>query len=437
MTEAAGGANAGVRAGANGRRAGRTRGAAGDQAAAGRRARTGVLLVNTGTPEEPTPAAVRAYLGRFLMDPRIAPMNRVLWWCILHLFILPKRAVASAEKYQAIWTPEGSPLIVAHERLSQGLAAYYRERGLDVEVHFAMSYSAPTLPHAVRDLRASGCDSLVVLPLYPQSAYSTTGAVSDGVARAVRKARFKGEVTVIDNYHDDPVYLRAIAASVKRAGFEVDSDDRLLFSFHSIPLSDIERGDTYELQTGATSLGVANELGLERRRWTVAYQCRFDKGREWLAPFASQKLASWAESGARSRVFMVCPNFAVDCLETLYDVERELKPGYLAALRAAGAGAEGKGGAGAKRETSVPRVAKGAGAQGEPGAVRMAKGAGAHAARAVREAPEVREAFTYVPCLNKSKAHLRVLAHVLAPYVGDALDEDRAGAAESARKDER
>ncbi|WP_165173510.1 ferrochelatase [Adlercreutzia sp. ZJ242] len=399
MTEAAGRAHAGASIGSGGRRAGRARGAAGTGAAAGGCAKTGVLLVNTGTPEEPTPAAVRAYLGRFLMDPRIAPMNRVLWWCILHLFILPKRAVASAEKYRAIWTPEGSPLIVAHERLSQGLAAHYRERGLDVEVRFAMSYSEPTLPHAVRDLRASGCDSLVVLPLYPQGAYSTTGAVSDGVARAVRKARFKGEVAVIDSYHDDPVYLRAIAASVRRAGFDVDSDDRLLFSFHSIPLSDIERGDTYELQAGATSLGVANELGLERRRWTVAYQCRFDKGREWLAPFASQTLASWAKSGARSRVFMVCPNFAVDCLETLYDVERELKPGYLAALRAAGASAEGK-----------------------ADAARVAKRAGAHTAPGASAAPAAHEAFTYVPCLNKSKAHVRVLAHVLAPYVGDALD---------------
>lgn len=351
------------------------------------RGKTGVLLVNTGTPEAPTPAAVRAYLARFLMDPRIAPMSRVPWWLILHLFILPKRSVASAEKYRAIWTPEGSPLVVTHEKLKDGLAAYYRQRALNVEVRAAMSYGKPALADAVRELADAGSTSLVVLPLYPQSAYSTTGAVSDGVKRAVRKARFTGEVTIVDNYHDDPVYLRAIAASVRRAGFDASSDDRLLFSFHSIPLADIEAGDTYELQAGATSLAVANELGLERRRWSVAYQCRFDKGRTWLSPFTRSTLASWAESGARSRVFVVCPNFAVDCLETLYDVERELKPEYLAAMRAAGAGL------------------------------------GSAAADADAGAPVMRDdAFTYVPCLNKSKAHLRVLAHVLAPYVGDEVD---------------
>lgn len=338
--------------------------------------RVGVLLVNTGTPEAPTPQAVKKYLSEFLMDPRIAPMNRVVWRFILHFAILPKRSQASAEKYCAIWTDEGSPLLATHKRLAAGLSDYYRERGENVAVRFAMSYSNPTISTAVSELAAEGCTSLVVLPLYPQSAFSTTGAVSDGVARAVRKTRWKGSVTIVDNYHDDPDYVRAIAASIKHAGFNPDSDDRLMFSFHSIPLVDIEAGDTYELQAGATSLAVASELGLDRRRWTVGYQCRFDKGRAWLSPFTRTTLDSWAETGGNERVFLVCPNFAVDCLETSYDVAHEIEPGYRAR----------------KREHD-----------------------------GVEPAPD---AFTYVPCLNKSKAHLRVLAHVLKPHVEGASHDE-------------
>ena len=206
-----------------------------------------------------------------------------------------------------------------------------------------------------------------MLPLYPQSAYSTTGAVSDGVKRALRKARWDVPCDIIDNYHDDPTYIRAIAASIEHAGFQPDADDKVLFSFHSIPLADIETGDTYELQTGASSLAVAGELGIDRNRWTIGYQCRFDKGREWLSPFTRDVLARWAEAGV-GRVFFVCPNFAVDCLETLYDIEHELKPHYFDCLRKAG------------------------------------------------QTPDARS-FLYVPCLDRSRAHLKVLADVLHPYL--------------------
>ncbi|MCI8468817.1 MAG: ferrochelatase [Eggerthellaceae bacterium] len=325
--------------------------------------RIGVLLVNTGTPDEPTPRAVRRYLSKFLMDKRIRPMNPVGWWLILHLCILPKRGVASAEKYRAIWTDEGSPLAVAQAKLARGLDARFADEGRDVVVRQAMSYGRPTEAEAVRELREAGCSRLVVLPLYPQSAFSTTGAVTDGVSRALRRVRWDVPCQVIEDYHDDPVYARALAAAARNAGFDPspESDDRLLFSFHSIPLADIEAGDTYELQAGASSLAIAGELGIDRRRWTIGYQCRFDKGRTWLSPFTKGTLATWAETSPDPRVFLMCPNFAIDCLETLYDVDYEIAPAY----RAAGG-----------------------------------------------------RSITFVPCLNSSKAHLKVLAHVLEPYLG-------------------
>lgn len=327
----------------------------------------GILLVNTGTPDEPSPRAVRKYLARFLMDPRIAPMNRVAWWLILHLFILPKRGRVSAAKYAKIWTDEGSPFTIAHENLVCGLAEQLAEEGFNVVVRSAMSYSAPFVSDVLRALEEAGCTRLVVLPLYPQSAHSTTKAVSDAVTRELCYTDWRVPYTIVDNYHDVPTYVRAITASIRQAGFEIDSDDKVLFSYHSIPLADIEKGDTYEVQTGASSVQIANELGIERDRWAIGYQCRFDKGREWLSPFMSDVLARWASSDV-GRVFFVCPNFAVDCLETLYDIEHELKPFYFEEIKKAG---------------RVPQDAE----------------------------------FIYVPCLDRSRAHVEVLADVLRPYL--------------------
>lgn len=331
------------------------------------RERFGVLLVNTGTPDEPKPRAVRKYLGKFLMDRRIAPMNRACWWLILHLCILPRRGTVSAGKYAKIWTADGSPFAVAHDRLRSGVEAALRAEGVDAHVRCGMSYSDPSVLDCLRELKDAGCTRLVVLPLYPQSAHSTTGSVSDSVHAGLARTRWNVPMQFIERYSDNDAYVSAIAASVEAAGFAAEAGDRLLFSFHSIPLKDIEAGDTYELETGSTSLSVAGALGLARTQWTIGYHCRFDKGREWLSPFSRDVLARWAEAGA-GRVFVVCPNFAVDCLETLYDIEFELKPFFLDQACAAG-----------------------------------------------REAAE--GDFVYVPCLDRSRAHVNVLANVLRPYV--------------------
>lgn len=328
----------------------------------------GVLLANTGTPDEPTPRAIKKYLSKFLMDKRIAPMNRYAWWCILHFCILPKRGKASAAKYQRIWTEEGSPFLINHKRLTKGLQDYYHRTDQNVVVACGFSYSEPSIGKALKQLASEGCSRIVVLPLYPQSAYCTTGSVKDSVERALKKVRFNGQLDIIDNYFENPTFVKAIAASIVNAGFEVDGNDRLLFSYHSIPLNDIDAGDTYELQTGTSSLLIAGELGLDRKRWTIGYQCRFDKGRDWLQPFTPEILRRWARAG-EGRVFVVCPNFSVDCLETLYDVVHEQKAIFLQASR---------------------------------------DGGGRYKA----------SDFVYVPCLNRSKAHLRVLTEVLDDYVG-------------------
>ena len=180
------------------------------------------------------------------------------------------------------------------------------------------------------------------------------------------------------------MYQKAIAAAIRNAGFDPDSDDQLLFSFHSVPLNDLEAGDNYELQVGSSSLGIANQLGLDRRRWTIGYQCQFDKGRQWLTPFSRDILAGRAENNQGERIFIVCPNFAIDCLETIYDVQQHFIPEYLAAKRDFDL-------YGQRRDND--------GAQSCIGAIGES------------------EDIVYVPCLNATKAHVKVLAKVLEPYL--------------------
>ena len=379
--------------------------------------KVGVIIANTGTPEAPTRKAVKKYLSQFLMDPRICPMPRPVWWTLLHTSILRTRSRASAEKYEKIWTEEGSPLIAITASLERGLNEHYAEQGLPVVVRAGMSNGKPSLKQAERDQKEEGCPELVVLPMYPQSAFSTTGSVSDGVAKAVRRARFKGDVRLIDGYGEDATYVRAVAASIRNAGFSEESGDRLLFSFHSIPLKDIEAGDTYELQTGATSLAVAGELGLDRRAWTISYQSRFDKGRTWLSPFTRptlERLAQAAEPG--SRLFMVCPNFSVDCLETRYDVPYELEPLYRAVLAGQKVNADEEPGA---LENTGKAASHCDDAHADLAAARRRRRAVEDFHRGAHRQRSDEEAFVYVPCLNRSKAHLKVLTAVLAPYVGD------------------
>ncbi|TJW12168.1 ferrochelatase [Parvibacter caecicola] len=346
--------------------------------------RTAVVLANTGTPGKPTPQAVRKYLSQFLMDRRIRPMGLVPWSLILHLCILPKRGKASAQKYRSIWTPEGSPLVATQEKLARGLEAHFAAQGTPVTVRSAMSYGQPSLEAAIKQLKKAGAARIVVLPLYPQAAFSTTGSVTDKAERAFRKSHFKGETVVVSDYHNHPVYLKAMAAAIRNAGYNPASDDRLLFSFHSVPLNDLEAGDNYELQVGASSLGIANELGLDRRQWTIGYQCQFDKGRQWLKPFSRDTLKAWAENAGDARVFIACPNFAIDCLETIYDIQQQFVPEYTAR----------------KRDWEL---------YGE---------AHDHDGEQPAYAPAATGEIVYVPCLNATKAHVKVLASVLEPHLG-------------------
>lgn len=286
----------------------------------------GIILANTGSPASPEPVDIEAYLREFLMDERIRQMPKPMWKWLVTKKILPKRKYASAQRYRFIWTEEGSPLIAGANALAgrvQGL--FDAEGGGRVIVRSAMSYGEPSLEGALNELSDAGVERLVLLPLYPQSAYSPTLAVVDAFWRAQDAVSWHPPSKVIDNYHDDPGYIAAIARSIRGVGFDLNAGDRLVFSLHAIPLKDERAGDTYRAQVAESARLIAEELSIASDSVTVAYQSVFGRdASKWTGPLTRDVLAGWRNGDFR--VVLACPGFSIDCLETLYDIPFEMVP---------------------------------------------------------------------------------------------------------------
>ncbi len=223
--------------------------------------KTGILLANLGTPDAPTPGAVKRYLRQFLSDKRVVDTSRLLWWPLLRGVILPIRSPRVAKLYQSVWMEEGSPLMVYSRRQQQALAA----RLPDTPVALGMSYGSPSLASAVDDLLAQGVEHIVVLPLYPQYSCSTVAAVWDELARILAKKRAIPGISFIRDYAEHPDYIHALAASV-RASFAVHGEpDLLLLSYHGIPQRYANQGDDYPQRCRDTTRELVSALGLHRR----------------------------------------------------------------------------------------------------------------------------------------------------------------------------
>ena len=334
----------------------------------------GIVLANTGTPSASEPKQVGEFIFNLLMDKRLAPMNRVLWFLLLRLFIIPKRSKHVSINYKKIWTDKGSPSQVSINKLASRLQA-----DLDLAfgkdctvVQTALLYSNPVMQTTLDNLKNCGCTKLIVLPMFPQSAYTTKCCVEDRVKWAVKKLKWNVDYTVIQNYYENQTYLNAIAASIKHAGFDANSNDKLLFTFHAIPLNDIDAGDTYELQASSTCLEVANIIGLDRKRWTLGFHSKFDDDRKWLSPFSDSTIIKWAALD-QNRVFVVCPGFSIDCLESLYDVDIVMRKNFAKA-------------------------------------------------RAEKFGQANPADFVYVNCLGATGAHVKVLSDVFNPYIMEAIN---------------
>jgi protoporphyrin/coproporphyrin ferrochelatase len=296
--------------------------------------KVGVLLINLGTPEAPTAPAVRRYLADFLADPRVVEIPRAIWAPILHGVVLRTRPAKSAARYAAIWHKDGSPLLIHSQRQKILLMGYLgqrlKEKGLPADlcpVELGMRYGHPSIAEGFDRLRAAGSERMLVLPLYPQYAASTTGSAFDAVAALVAHTRRVPGMRLVETFHDDPGYIKALARSVNDYWVKHGRPDKLVISFHGVPRRSLALGDPYHCHCQATGRLLAQELGLTRTQWVLTFQSRFGRA-EWLKPYTAETIVSLAREGV-GRVDVCCPGFVADCLETLEEIGIESRAKFV------------------------------------------------------------------------------------------------------------
>ncbi|MCZ8292230.1 MAG: ferrochelatase [Hylemonella sp.] len=288
---------------------------------------TAILLCNLGTPDAPTPAALRRYLAEFLGDHRVVEIPRPIWWLILHGIILRLRPAKSAAKYATIWTPEGSPLKVWTEKQAQSLQAWMQQQGHHVTVRYAMRYGNPAMAAQLDALKAEGATRVLVLPAYPQFSGTTTASVFDAVYHWADRVRTIPELRFINRYHDDAAYISALAQRIRTHWQAHGQPDQLVMSFHGVPERTLHLGDPYHCECHKTARLLAQELGLGKEQYTVTFQSRFGKAK-WLEPYTEPTVIRMAQAGVK-RIDVVCPGFTSDCLETLEEIAQEVREAFL------------------------------------------------------------------------------------------------------------
>ncbi|WP_337908897.1 ferrochelatase [Vibrio cholerae] len=314
----------------------------------------GILLANLGTPQAPTSQAVKAFLSQFLHDQRVVDMSRWLWCPLLHGIILPTRSPKVAKLYQSIWMDEGSPLMVYSRRQRDKLAEFSQR-----PVELGMTYGEPSLLEGVRKLQQQGVEQIVVLPLYPQYSATTTAAVFDGLAKALRQLPVVPELHFIRDYHDHPLYIQALAKSVRASWQLHGQGDLLLCSYHGIPKRYAQNGDIYPEHCKKTTELLAQALGLPQDKVMMTYQSQFGK-EEWLQPYTDKTMEALPRQGIK-KLDVICPAFSVDCLETLEEIAEQNQEIFL---------------------------------HSDSGG----------------------EAFHYVPCLNDSQSHIELMAALVKAH---------------------
>ncbi|MFH2139290.1 MAG: ferrochelatase [Pseudomonadota bacterium] len=286
--------------------------------------KTGILLINLGTPDAPTAQAVRPYLKEFLGDPRVVEIPRLVWCLILNGIILNVRPKKSAAKYASVWMKEGSPLRVYTEKQAVLLQGYLSQRTkAPFAVEYAMRYGKPSIPSALRKLKAQNCQRILIVPMYPQYAASTTATATDIVFRELQQMRNTPAIRTIKHFHDDAGYIKALAANINEYWMKNGRPEKLLMSFHGLPKYTLEKGDPYHCECLKTGRLLAEALGLGKEQYAVTFQSRFGKA-EWIQPYTSATLKQWGAEKLK-RVDVVCPGFVADCLETLEEIAMEGK----------------------------------------------------------------------------------------------------------------
>lgn len=288
--------------------------------------KTGVLLVNLGTPDSPTSSAIRRYLREFLSDPRVVEIPRAVWLPVLYGFILPFRPRKLVHAYRSVWSERGSPLLDVSRQQATKLQSLL---GNEIPVALGMTYGSPSVGSAMAELKQKGAQRVVLLPLYPQYSGTTTAAVFDVIARVLGKERHIPELRTINDYHAHPAYIDALASNVRAHWQANGAAEHLLMSFHSIPQRYVNQGDPYDAQCKITARLLADALQLKPEQWSISFQSRL--GREpWLQPYTDVILPQYATKGIKA-LDVICPGFSADCLETLEEVAIRYRADFLAA----------------------------------------------------------------------------------------------------------
>ena len=283
--------------------------------------KTGILLANLGSPTEPTTKAVRRFLGQFLWDPRVVNLPRPVWWIILNCFVLPFRPSKSAKAYRKVWHEKGSPLTYLTRQLTENIAERFDDK--QIITTYAMRYGEPSIANRLRELKTEGITDIIVLPLYPQYSSTTTASIYDDLVKELNQWRHLPSFQFISDYHQESVYISALADVIQQAWREQDRNELLIMSFHGLPEILTKWGDPYFHQCHKTAALLAEKLGLETEQWKIVFQSRFGKA-EWLKPYCVDTLEKLPGEGVKT-VDVVCPGFAVDCLETLEEIAMENK----------------------------------------------------------------------------------------------------------------
>lgn len=293
-------------------------------------ARTGILLINLGTPDSTSVGDVRRYLKQFLSDPRVIETPRLLWWLILNGVILRIRPARSAAAYRKVWTEQGSPLLFHTQAIAEKLEKAVQDaQQTPVSVVTAMRYGQPSIADGLEQLRQKNARRILVLPLYPQYSASTTASTFDEISRVLRGWRWIPELRFINHYHDQPGYIKALANSIRDYWNKNGEPDRLLLSFHGIPQSYQDKGDPYGRECNTTARLIAEQLGLADDQWSISFQSRVGT-QVWLKPYTDETLKQWGAEGV-GRVDVVCPGFPADCLETIEEIGEENRDYFLEA----------------------------------------------------------------------------------------------------------
>ena len=291
--------------------------------------RTAILYCNLGTPDAPTAPAVRRYLAEFLSDPRVVEIPALLWKPILHGIILRVRPAKSAAKYASIWTPDGSALQVWTAKQALLLQGWLGERGHRLVVRHAMRYGNPSIGSQLDALMAEGITRVLVLQAYPQYSGTTTASTIDAIAAWTGRQRRIPELRFVNDYHDDDLYIAALADSVRRHWQQAGRGEMLVMSFHGIPARNVALGDPYQAQCLVTARKLAAHLQLADGAWQATFQSRFGRAK-WLEPYTEPTLRTLAAGGCQ-RVDVMCPGFPTDCLETLEEIAMEAREAVLEA----------------------------------------------------------------------------------------------------------